>query len=209
MREFIGIEVLRIGPEPDGGAGFRFRHLADHFELGLQAPAREAQVVFLAAAAHPALQVLRQRIDHGHAHSVQSAGMLVGLVVEFSARVQARQDQFDAADLLLGVNVDRHAAAVVLDLQGTVLEHGHIDVFAMAGERFVDAVVDDFVREMVRPRGVGIHARTPAHRVQAAQYLDVGGRIRRCHRFLFKRYALNLRGRSDPGLGRLRPCQAH
>ena len=48
---------------------------------------------------------------------MQSAGMLVGLVVEFSAGVQARQDQFDAADLFLGVNIDRHAAAVVLDLQ--------------------------------------------------------------------------------------------
>ena len=60
--------------------------------------------------------MLRQRIHHRHAHAVQSAGMLVGLVVEFSAGVQARQDQFDAADLLLRMNVDRHAAAVVLDL---------------------------------------------------------------------------------------------
>ena len=53
---------------------------------------------------------------------------------------------------------------------------------AMAGERLIDAVVDDFVRQMIRARGVGVHARAPAHRVQAAQHLDVGGGIRRCHR---------------------------
>ena len=52
---------------------------------------------------------------------------------------------------------------------------------AVAGERLIDAVVDDLVREMIRARGVGVHARPAAHRIQAAQHLDVGGGIRRCH----------------------------
>ena len=106
--------------------------------------------------------------------------MLIALVVEFSAGVQARENQLDAADLFLRVDVDRHAAAVVLDLAGAVLVQRDIDVVAMAIDGFIDAVVDDLVREMIRPRGVGIHARPPANRVQAAQYLDVGGRIGRC-----------------------------
>ena len=107
--------------------------------------------------------------------------MLIGLVVELTARVQAREDQLDAADLLLRMDVDRHAAAVVLDLARAVLEQGDVDGVAIAGERLIDAVVDDLVRQMIRARGVGVHARPPAHRIQAAQHLDVGGGIRRCH----------------------------
>ena len=100
-RELVGVEVFRIGPEAHRGAGLRLRHVADHLELGGGLAVREAQVVFLAAAAHPALEVLGQRVDHRDADAVQAARVLVGLVVEFAARVQAREDQLDAADLLL------------------------------------------------------------------------------------------------------------
>jgi hypothetical protein len=40
---------------------------------------------------------------------------------KLSARVQPRQDQLDTADLLLRMDVDRHAAAVVDDLERAVL----------------------------------------------------------------------------------------
>ncbi len=179
--EFIRIEVLAVRPKTQRRSGFRFRNIADDFELRLQNAAREAHVVFLSAAAHPALQVFGQRVYDRDADTMQPAGMLVSLVVELSAGVQARQDQLDAADLLLGMNINRHAAAVVLHLQRTVLEHRDVDVLAVSRQRLVDAVVDDLVRQVVWARGVGIHARAPAHRVQAAQNLDVGGRIRRCH----------------------------
>ena len=59
------------------------------------------------------LELLRQRIDDGHTDAVQAAGDFVVLVAEFSAGVQAREDQLDAAHLLFRVDVDRHAAAVV------------------------------------------------------------------------------------------------
>jgi hypothetical protein len=127
--------------------------------------------------------MLGQRIDHRHADPMQAAGMRVVLVVEFSAGMQARQNQFHPADFLLGMNVDGHTAAVVLDLQGAVLEHRDVDGIAMALEGFVDAVVDHLVRQVVGARGVGIHARPATHRVEPTQNLDIGGRIRRCHRF--------------------------
>jgi hypothetical protein len=41
-----------------------------------------------------------------------------------------------------------------------------IDALAVAGERLVDAVVDDLVGEMIRPTGVGVHAGTATHRVE-------------------------------------------
>jgi hypothetical protein len=38
-----------------------------------------------------------------------------------------------------------------------------VDFLAVPGERLVDRIVDDFVREMVGARGVGLHARAAAH----------------------------------------------
>jgi hypothetical protein len=59
-------------------------------------------------------QLLRQGIDHGHAHTVQAAAELVVLVGKLAAGVQRRQDHLDAGlDSLLRVHVHGHAAAVV------------------------------------------------------------------------------------------------
>ena len=108
---------------------------------------------------------------------MQAAGELVVLVRELAAGVQARQDQLDAADLLLRMDVDRHAAAVVRDLQRAVLVQHHVDALGVAGQRLVDGVVDDFVREMIRATGVRVHAGAPAHGIEPAQYFDVGGGV--------------------------------
>ena len=102
---------------------------------------------------------LRERVHHRHADPVQAAGELVGLVGEFAAGVQAREDQLRAAHLLLRVDVDRHAAAVVRDLERAVLVERDVDLLAVAGDRLIDAVVDDFVREVIGARGVRVHAR--------------------------------------------------
>jgi len=79
------------------------------------------------------------------------------------------------------VHVDRHAAPVVFDLEGAVLEYRDPDVLAVPCESLIDAVVDDLVREVIRTRRVGLHAGAATHRIQAAQYLDIRRRIRRCH----------------------------
>ena len=144
-------------------------------------PSLKADVVFLAAALDPAFQILRQRIDDGHADAVQAAGELVVLVGEFSARVQPRQDQLDAADLLLGMNVHRHAATVVGHLQRAVLVEHDVDALGVTGQRFVDGVVDDFVREVIGPARIRVHAGTPAHGIESAQYFDIGSVIRLSH----------------------------
>ena len=113
---------------------------------------------------------------------MQAAGELVGLVGEFAAGVQAGEDELDAAHFLLGMDVDRHAAAVVRDLQGAVLEEGDVDLLAVAGDRLIDAVVDDLVGQVVGPRGVRVHARAAAHGLQAGEDFDIGGGVGLIHR---------------------------
>ncbi len=196
-REAVGIEELRIRPEAHRGAGVALPDAADHLELGMHATVAKADVVFLAAAPHPALQVLRQRVDHRDADAVQAAGEFIGAFGELAAGMQAREDQFDAADLLLRMDVDRHAASVIDHLERVVLVERDADRLAVAGDRLIDAVVDDFVRQVIRARGVGVHAGPAAHRVQATQDFDVGGSVRLSHCFP---------GQDDDD-ARRRPCE--
>ena len=87
--------------------------------------------------------------------------------------MQPRQDQFHAGDLLLRVQVDRHPAPVVFDLEGAVLEHRDVDPLAVTGQRLVDAIVDHFLGEVVRAARVRVHPRPTTNRVQSAEDFDV------------------------------------
>jgi len=45
----------------------------------------------------------------------------------------------------------------------------------VAGDGLVHAIVDHFLDEMVRAVGLGVHARTAAHRLEAGQDFNGGG----------------------------------
>ena len=65
-------------------------------------------------------------------------------------------------------------------LKRIVLMQYHTDAAGMPGECLVDTVVDDFLRQVVGTRGVGVHARSAAHRIETAEYfkrIRVIGRI--------------------------------
>jgi hypothetical protein len=69
--------------------------------------------------------------------------------------------------------VDGHAAPIVGNFDGPVSVDGDFDFLAMAGKRFIDAIVDNFMRQVVRPRCIRIHARPASHWFKATQDLDV------------------------------------
>ena len=54
-------------------------------------------------------------IDDGDADAVQAAGEVVVFAAEFAARVQAGEDELNAADTFFRVDIDRHSAPVVAD----------------------------------------------------------------------------------------------
>ena len=83
--------------------------------------------VFLAVAPDRELEPGRKRIDHRHADAVQSAGNLVGVLVEFSAGVQLGHDDFGRRYAFTFVDVGRNAAAVVADGAGAVGVECHCD----------------------------------------------------------------------------------
>ena len=125
--------------------------------------------------------MFRECVDNGHPHPVQTAGKAVGLVVELAPRMQAREDQLDAAYFFLWVDVDRHSSPIVDYLDGAVFVESHVNLFAVPRDSLIDAVVDNFVCQMVGPRGVGVHARSTAHGLEACKNFDISGVIRLCH----------------------------
>src|SRR6185369_5647880 len=134
-----------VGPEADRRAGVALADRADDFQLLLLFAVGEPHRIFVAVAAHPDLQLLRQRVDHRYADAVQAAGVAIALVAELRAGVQAGEDDLDAAHAFFRVAVDRHAAAVVGDGDGVVVVQRDDDLIAIAGDRLVGRVVDHFL----------------------------------------------------------------
>ena len=176
-QHLVAVKVAAVRPEADAGARDAARRLADHLELLVQMAVAEADEKFFAAALHAALEALGQRIHHRHTHTVEAAGKFVILATELAARMEAREDEFDAGQLFNGVQVHRHAAAVVGDFNGLVGMEDDLQRFGVASKGFVDGVVDDFVNQMVRTTGVRVHARPAADRVQARQNFNIGSVI--------------------------------
>src|SRR5690606_3253541 len=174
-------EVLRVRPEAQPRAGVAPADAAGDLQLAGALAVGEGDVVLAAVALDVHLDPGAERVDDAHAHPVQAAGEGVVAVGELPAGVQPGEDQLDARHALLGVDVDRHAAAVVGHLAAAVGVQGHLDHPRVPGQRLVDSVVDHLLGQVVGPRGVGVHARPALDRVQARQDFDVGGVVAGIH----------------------------
>ncbi len=132
-------------------------------------------LVDLAVAPDLEVERFRERVDDRDADAVKTARDLVAVVVELAAGMEHGQDDFgrrSAARVL----VDGNAAAVVDDGHRIVDVQRDVDLIAVAGERLVDRVVDDFVDEMVQALRAGradVHRRALADRLEAFEDLDL------------------------------------
>ncbi len=119
-----------------------------------------------------------QRVHHGDAHAVQTAGDRVAAAAELAAGVQLGHHRLDAGDAFARHLIDGDASSIVHDAHTAVGQNRHFDVGGVAGQGLVDGVVDDLVHQMVqaaRSGGADVHARADAHRLKAFQNPQVGG----------------------------------
>lgn len=141
----------------------------------------EADLMQLAVTADSELQPDRERIDHRDAHAMQTAGHLVGILVELSARVQLRHDDFGGGNAFGRVDIGRNAAPVIRDRHRPVGVQRHRHQIGMTGKRLVDGVVDHFVDHVVQAGTVigitDIHAGPLAHGIKTLEDLDRIGSI--------------------------------
>ena len=124
-------------------------------------------------------QTGRQGIDHRYANAMQAAGHLVGVVIEFAARMQHRHDHFRCASLLLGVQIDGNATPVIGDADGAIGVDGDVDCRAESRQGLVDGVIDDLEHHVMQSGAVigvtDVHSRSFAYCLKALQDLDIAG----------------------------------
>ena len=110
--------VVEVG---EGARGREEAHLCALLALGIADDAQvfrglavfELGVVLLAVAPDAQLEPDGERIHHRHAHAVQTAGDLVGILVELTAGVQLGHDDLGGRDPLFGVDVGGNTTSVV------------------------------------------------------------------------------------------------
>ncbi len=123
----------------------------------------------------------RERADDGRADAVEAARVKVVSLVELPARVQRREDELESALLVLRVDVDGDAAAVVRDLDlPAARKERDVEARGIAVDDLVDRVVDDLVDEVVetaRVHAADVHAGALADGLEAFEDGDVAGGV--------------------------------
>ncbi len=106
---------------------------------------------------------------------MQTARHLVAVVVELAAGVQHGHDHLRRRNPFF-VRIDRDAPSVVTHADGLIGVDGDVDIAAIAGEGFVDRVVDNFKDHVVEASTVigvtDVHTGTLTHRIKALQNLN-------------------------------------
>ena len=173
-------EDVGIGPEANLGAATVGR-AADLFQLALGLAALEHHAVERLLARDLHLHALRQCVGDRNTDAVQAAGGPVHFRIELAARVQGAHDHFERGLVLeLRVRIDGNAAAVVGHRDEAVGLHLDVDEAGVPLQRLVHGIVDHLGEEMMQRLLVGaadIHARTPAHRLQTFEHLDIARRV--------------------------------
>ena len=94
------------------------------------------------------------------------------------------------------MDVDRDASAVVGDGHRAIVPNHDVNAVAVAGQRLVDRVVDDFVDQVMQSAEADIadvHRRTLPHRLETFQYLDIGGSVSTRHSLGFHTHVILLK----------------
>ena len=200
--ELRHLEDLRVRREADGRSCLlclsECRKKSVH-QLFRRDAALKMIVVNIAVTLYDDVHVCGQGVDDRGADAVEAAGRLVGVVVEFSARVQRRVDEPLGRHALL-MHADGNASAVVRDLAGPVRLERNIDMRAVAGEMLVDRIVYDFVNEMIESLAgcaANIHPRADPDGLETLEDVDAGLIIYFlfCHRILHEiRFSVRLAG---------------
>src|SRR5450631_1511145 len=101
---------------------------------------------------------------------MQTAGYLVGGVIEFTAGMQHGHDDLGGRASFLGVDIYRYASAIVEYGDRFIGMDGDDDAIAVTGERLVNGVIDNLENHVVKAAAIvriaDVHAWAFSDRVQ-------------------------------------------
>ena len=149
--------------------------MLNHIAIG------KAGFIFFVVTPNFQFQPSRQGIYYRNAHTVQTTGNFIGIVVKFTAGVQFCHDNFCGRNTFFFVRINRHTASIVANSCRTIRIKNNQSFITISGQRFINSVVQHFINHVVQTGTVigiaDIHSRTFAHSVQTAQNFDGVGVI--------------------------------
>src|SRR5471032_916353 len=93
-------------------------------------------------------------------------------LVELAACVQAREYDLDDRHAFFRMHAKRDAASIVFDRHRMIGVQRDCDLLAVAAERLVGGVVDDFLNDVQRIFSAGVHAGPLLDRLETLEHLD-------------------------------------
>src|SRR5207244_10163540 len=132
----------------------------DDFQLLGRFSPGKGHVIDLAVARNFYLEPFRKRIGAFRADAMQTAGIFVSALPEFSARVQVSQHQLDGRHFPFRMNIDRNTASIVANRNTAIDVNLYVDLVAKSVEIFVDRIVENFEHHVVQAalvRVVDVH----------------------------------------------------
>jgi len=178
-------EYFRIRFEPDFRSG-HFRR-ADHSQRRHRAPPFKGDLANLAVPLDLDNHFFTEGVHDGYTHAMQAAGNLVAGAAEFSAGVKNRQHHFHRRFAGF-MHIHRNSPAIIGDGNRIILVDHDIHFVAIAGQRLIDAVVHDFIHQMVQAfagSAADIHPRPFPDCFQSFQNLNLLGAIISVHYSIF------------------------
>ena len=129
-------------------------------------------------------QSFAQGVHHRGTHSVKAACDLICVVIKFSARMKVAENGLYRVLASGWVFFDRDTPSLVFYRDTPVRTQDYVDESAVAVERFVYAVVQNFPYELVKSfpaRSTNLHSGPLVYRLEPFQHLDVFNCIRVTH----------------------------
>ncbi|VVB71778.1 Uncharacterised protein [uncultured archaeon] len=129
------------------------------------------------------LQPLGEGVDYRDSHAMQSARDAVRFVVELASSMQDSHHDLQGRPVELRMIVYGDASTVIRHGDAAVLVERHFDLFAVATQGLIHAVVHYFIDQVVQPQGIrtaDIHGRPAPDCLKAFKNLDLAGIIARC-----------------------------
>ncbi len=161
-------ERLHTWPETHGCTG-RFG-VTNHFQRELRYAMRVGLLVNFTFTADNQFQFLRQGVNHGNTHAVQTTGNFVGVIIKLTTGMQHGHDNFSGRNTFFFMQACRNTTAIILHRHRVVAMDGNDNVFTVASERLVNRVVHHLEYHMVQTGSVigitDVHARAFTHGVQ-------------------------------------------
>ncbi len=95
--------------------------------------------------------------------------------------MQLTEDQFNRRHPFFRVNINRHTTPIVNHFQRLIFIQDDVNPAGVTSQRLIDTVINNFLPEMIRTGGIGVHAGATTHRLKTIENLNGFGGISLIH----------------------------